>query len=66
MTANEETFQVKRIGNIFGVTGGNYAGWIYDTNGIGPTLLRMTGGSREPIIVEISDDEEELLCGLEQ
>lgn len=34
----------KRIGNIFGATGGNYAGMVYDKNYLSPTLSAMTGG----------------------
>ena len=34
----------RRIGNIFGFTGGNYAGNVYDQNYIAPTLNNMQGG----------------------
>jgi hypothetical protein len=34
----------KRLGNIFGFTGGNYAGNVYDQNYIAPTLNTMQGG----------------------
>ena len=27
-----------RIGNIYGATGGNFAGNVYDQNGIAPTI----------------------------
>lgn len=41
----------KRIGNIFGATGGNYAGMVYDKDYLSPTLSAMTGGCRQPMIV---------------
>lgn len=33
-----------RIGNLYGGTGGNFAGMIYDKNGVCPALLTMSGG----------------------
>lgn len=47
--ANKEV----RIGNIFGATGGNHAGMVYDKDGLGPTLNAMLGGYRQPMIVEV-------------
>lgn len=41
-----------RIGNIYGATGGNFAGNVYDKNGIAPTINTCGGGSREPMIIE--------------
>lgn len=35
----------KRIGNIYGATGGNYAGMVYDKNGIAPTVRTVSGGN---------------------
>lgn len=43
----------KRLGNIFGFTGGNYAGNVYDQNYIAPTLNNMQGGYRQPMIIEV-------------
>lgn len=43
----------KRIGNLFGATGGNHAGMVYDKNGLSPTLNAMQGGYRQPMIVEV-------------
>lgn len=34
----------RKIGNIFGFTGGNYAGNVYDKNYLSPTLNTMQGG----------------------
>ena len=42
-----------RLGNIFGFTGGNYAGNVYDQNYMCPTLHTMQGGGyKQPMIVE--------------
>ena len=30
--------EVKRLGNIYGFDGGNYAGNIYDINGLAPAI----------------------------
>ena len=46
-----------RLGNIFGATGGNHAGMVYDKYGVSPTLNSMGGGGRMPHIVEIRKNE---------
>lgn len=43
---------VKRIGNIYGYDGGNYAGNVYDQSGISPSLLTTQGGNRQPMVIE--------------
>lgn len=44
---------VVRLGNIFGYTGGNYAGNVYDQNFMCPTLNTMQGGGcKQPMIIE--------------
>lgn len=43
--------EVKRVGNIYGFTGGSYAGAVYDPEGIGPSIDTMSGGNRQPMIV---------------
>lgn len=43
--------EVKRIGNIYGFTGGSYAGAVYDPEGIAPSIDTMSGGNRQPMIV---------------
>ena len=54
-----------RIGNIFGATGGNHAGMVYDKYGLGPTLLAMRGGYRQPMIIEvIKIEKSNTLCTL--
>ncbi len=40
-----------RIGNIFGATGGSFAGNVYDIDGIAPTINCSGGGWREPLIL---------------
>lgn len=44
--------EVIRLGNIYGFNGGNYAGNVYETEALAPTLLNMQGGNRQPMIVE--------------
>lgn len=41
----------KRIGNIFGATGGNHAGMVFDKNYLAPALSTMQGGLRQPLII---------------
>lgn len=69
----KNTNREKKIGNIWGATGGNYAGNVYDKNYIAPVINTCSGGYREPIIVEeeiegLFDGENEnyILCGSEQ
>ena len=54
----KETNKEKRIGNIFGATGGNYAGNVYDKDYIAPALNTCQGGYREPMILEYENKEE--------
>ena len=42
----------QKIGNIFGFTGGNYAGNVYDKDHLSPTLNTMQGGCKQPMIIE--------------
>ena len=41
----------RRLGNIFGFGGGNYAGNVYDKNYMCPTLNTMQGGYKQPMIL---------------
>lgn len=52
LLCQNETNRENKIGNIFGATGGNYAGNVYDQNYIAPTLNTCGGGYREPMIIE--------------
>ena len=49
---------IRKIGNLFGATGGSYAGNIYDPRGLCPTINCSGGGWREPMIIEIYEDQE--------
>lgn len=40
-----------RIGNIYGFTGGNFAGNVYDANGICPCLRTFGGGNQQPMVI---------------
>lgn len=41
----------RKLGNIFGFQGGNYAGNVYDKDFECPTLNTMQGGCKQPMIV---------------
>lgn len=43
--------EVKKIGNIYGFTGGSYAGAVYSSLGLCPSINSMEGGNRQPMIV---------------
>ena len=42
---------VIKLGNIYGFTGGNFAGNVYSIKGIAPALKTMQDGNRQPLIV---------------
>ena len=50
--------EVKKVGNIYGFTGGNFAGSVWDQEGASPTISTMQGGGQEPMIVEVKMSEE--------
>lgn len=55
---------IKRLGNIYGCTGGNFSGNVYGINGIAPTINCMGGGNRMPLIlVEMEEDTEPKIVG---
>lgn len=41
----------RRIGNIYGFSGGNFAGNVYDSKGISPTIRTYQGGNQQPCIM---------------
>lgn len=42
-----------RLGNIYGEQfGTGYAGNVWDTDGIAPTLMTMQGGNRQPLVID--------------
>lgn len=53
-----EQLDVCRIGNLNGFDGGSFAGQVFDSNGIAPTLTDMQGGGRQPHIVEVNKMDE--------
>ena len=42
----------KKIGNLYGFSGGNYAGNVYEKNNLCPTINTCQGGGKQPMIVE--------------
>lgn len=41
----------KMLGNIYGFSGGNYAGNVYDNKSLSPTIRTYQGGNQQPMIV---------------
>lgn len=41
-----------KLGILFGYTGGNYAGNVYDKYSLSPTLNTMQGGYKQPMIID--------------
>ena len=41
----------RRLGNIYGFDGGNYAGNVYDDEMLSPTIRTFQGGNQQPMIV---------------
>ena len=44
--------EVNKLGNIYGFDDGNYAGNVYDSENIAPTLRSHSRGNTEPMIVQ--------------
>ena len=44
--------EVKRLGNLYGFDGGNFAGNVYEKDALAPTILNMQGGGRQPMVIE--------------
>lgn len=42
----------RRLGNIYGFDGGNYAGNVYDKEMLSPTIRTYQGGNQQPMILE--------------
>ena len=49
--------RIERLFNIYGFSGGNYAGNVYGIDGIAPTINCIGGGNRMPLIL-IEDEQE--------
>ena len=43
--------KVEKLGNLYGFTGGSYAGNVYDKFGLAPTLNTSGGGNRQVMII---------------
>lgn len=52
---------IKRLGNIYGYTGGNYAGNVYGISGIAPTINCTGGGNRMPLILTTENGDKDIL-----
>lgn len=44
--------QKKRLGNIYGFDGGNYAGNVYDDEMLSPTIRAYQGRNQQPMIID--------------
>lgn len=42
----------RKLGNLYGYNGGNFAGNIYDKRGLCPALLTMQGGGKQPMVID--------------
>ena len=42
--------KVEKLGNLYGFTGGSYAGNVYEKHGLCPTLNTSGGGNRQVMI----------------
>lgn len=42
----------KKLGNIYGFDGGNYAGNVYDDKGLSPTIRAYRGGNQQPMVID--------------
>lgn len=54
-TGQETTNVEKRIGNLYGYTGGNFHGNVYDKEYISPTILTFQGGQKQPMVIVEED-----------
>ena len=50
--------QEKKIGNIYGFDGGNYAGNVYSKHYLAPTISTCGGGNQQPMIIEVKNDKD--------
>lgn len=59
-TANHEVkilveTRERKLGNIHGFTGGNFAGNVYDKNNLCPAISTMSGGGQQPMVIDIEE-----------
>ena len=43
--------RVIRLFNLYGHTGGSFAGNVYDPRGCAPSVSTCEGGNREPLVI---------------
>lgn len=55
-----KTIKINKLGNLWGATGGSFAGNIYGVNGLAPTVNTAGGGYREPMILEVYETNDSL------
>ena len=48
--------KIDKAGNIYGFTGGSFAGMVYFKDGLCPAINTAGGGNREPMIVVAYED----------
>jgi len=51
--------EIKKLGNLNGFSGGNFAYMVYDASGISPTITAHSGGGTEPHVIEKVRDSNE-------
>lgn len=56
MTESDIPREIK-IGNIYGFDGGNFAGNVYDADGICPCLRTFCGGNQQPMVIEYGNQD---------
>lgn len=50
-TVQDNRYKRMLLGNLFGATGGNFAGNVYTDDGLCPTINTVGGGHRQPMIL---------------
>lgn len=50
---DQGVIEAKRLYNIYGYEGGNFAGNVYEKDGAAPAILTAEGGNRQPMIEEL-------------
>ena len=53
--------RIERLCNIYGHTGGSFAGNVYGINGVAPTINCAGGGNRMPVILIVEDEDKDNL-----
>lgn len=51
MTEKNTQKEIK-VCNIYGFDGGNFAGNVYDADGLSPCLRTFGGGNQQPMVIE--------------